>query len=81
MHESNAGVASTLGTGTRAQVISVVGSVVATALAGVVFCMLRIWSGSLLAPMGLHWATNGLGFIFTYGLFRRQRRNNPFVPQ
>ncbi len=81
MHESNAGVAATLGTGTRAQVISVVGSVVATALAGVVFCLLRIWSGSLLAPMGLHWATNGLGFIFTYGLFRRQRRSSPFAPQ
>lgn len=74
MHETNAGVSSTLGTGTRAQVISVVLSVVGTALAGVVFCLLRVGSGSLLAPMGLHWATNGLGFVFTWGLFRRSRR-------
>jgi len=74
MHQSNAGVAQTLGTGVRAQVVSVVLSVVGTALAGVVFCWLRIASGSLLAPMGLHWATNGLGFVFTYGMFRRRRR-------
>ena len=74
MHESNAGVAATIGTGTRAQVTSVVLSVVGTAIAGVLFCMLRIWSGSLLAPMGLHWATNGLGFLFTWGMFRRRRR-------
>lgn len=80
MHESNAGVAQTLGTGVRAQVVSVTLSVLGTALAGVVFCLLRIGSGSLLAPMGLHWATNGLGFVFTWGLFRARRRSSPFEP-
>jgi membrane protease YdiL (CAAX protease family) len=39
------------------------GTVVFTALAGVVFCELRRRSGSLLAPAGLHWATNGLGVL------------------
>jgi membrane protease YdiL (CAAX protease family) len=34
-----------------------------TGLAGVVFCELRRRSGSLLAPAGLHWATNGLGVL------------------
>ena len=80
MHESNAGVAATIGTGRRAQVTSVVLSVAGTAVAGVLFCMLRLWSGSLLAPMGLHWATNGLGFVFTWGLFRSRRRRSPFSP-
>ncbi|CAB5016247.1 MAG: CPBP family intramembrane metalloprotease [Actinobacteria bacterium] len=80
MHESNAGVAATIGTGTRARAVSVVLSVVGTAIAGVLFCVLRIGSGSLLAPMGLHWATNGLGFVFSYGLLRRRRRSSPFTP-
>ena len=34
-----------------------------TALAGVVFGVLRDQSGSLLAPFLLHWATNGLGIV------------------
>lgn len=46
--------------------VTVVGSVLATALAGVVFCWLRERSGSLLAPMALHWATNALGYGFAY---------------
>ena len=80
MHESNAGVAATIGTGTRAQVVSVVLSVAGTAIAGVVFCLLLIGSGSLLAPMALHWATNGLGFVFSYGLLRRRRRLSAVTP-
>lgn len=31
--------------------------------AGVLFCELRRRSGSLLAPMGLHWAVNALGYL------------------
>jgi membrane protease YdiL (CAAX protease family) len=42
--------------------------VAGTALAGVVFCELRRRSGSLLAPMGLHWALNGLGFAFVWAV-------------
>jgi membrane protease YdiL (CAAX protease family) len=37
--------------------------VVLTALAGLIFGELRRRSRSLLAPMGLHWATNGLGTL------------------
>lgn len=39
------------------------GTVAFTGLAGVLFCELRRRSGSLLAPVGLHWATNGLGVL------------------
>lgn len=35
--------------------------VVVTAVAGAAFCWLRIRSGSLLAPILAHWATNGFG--------------------
>ncbi|MFD0689058.1 CPBP family intramembrane glutamic endopeptidase, partial [Actinomadura fibrosa] len=39
------------------------GAVLFTGAAGVVFCELRRRSGSLLAPMGLHWAVNALGYL------------------
>jgi membrane protease YdiL (CAAX protease family) len=41
----------------------VAAAVIATALAGVVLCELRRRSGSLLAPIGVHWAINALGFV------------------
>ncbi|MGH3344134.1 MAG: lysostaphin resistance A-like protein [Carbonactinosporaceae bacterium] len=43
--------------------LTIVGAVLATALGGVLFCELRRLSGSLLAPLGLHYAFNGLGFL------------------
>jgi membrane protease YdiL (CAAX protease family) len=43
--------------------VSVLGTVLFTSLAGVLFCELRRRSGSLLAPAGLHWATNALGVL------------------
>jgi membrane protease YdiL (CAAX protease family) len=36
-----------------------------------VFCLLRIVSDSLLAPMALHWAVNGLGVFLVWWLRRR----------
>ncbi|MBO0517706.1 CPBP family intramembrane glutamic endopeptidase [Streptomyces beijiangensis] len=39
------------------------GAVLFTAASGCLFCELRRRSDSLLAPMGLHWATNALGYI------------------
>lgn len=39
------------------------GAVLFTTAAGVLFCELRRRSGSLLAPMGLHWAVNALGYL------------------
>lgn len=44
-------------------VLAVVAAVVFTAAAGVLFCELRRRSGSLLAPMGLHWAVNAFGYL------------------
>lgn len=38
-------------------------AVVASALAGVLLCELRRRTGSLAAPMALHWATNALGYL------------------
>ncbi|MFE5809957.1 CPBP family intramembrane glutamic endopeptidase [Streptomyces sp. NPDC056491] len=43
--------------------VAVAGAVLFTAAAGVLFCELRRRSGSLLAPMGLHWAVNALGYL------------------
>ncbi|MFJ3759519.1 CPBP family intramembrane glutamic endopeptidase [Streptomyces sp. NPDC090080] len=39
-----------------------VGAVLFTAVAGCLLCWLRDRSGSLLAPMALHWAVNALGY-------------------
>jgi membrane protease YdiL (CAAX protease family) len=46
------------------RLLGIVGSVVTTMIGGVLFSLLRIGSGSLLAPMGLHWSTNGWGYLF-----------------
>ncbi|MFJ7156479.1 lysostaphin resistance A-like protein [Streptomyces sp. NPDC101118] len=48
--------------------LAVAGAVLFTAAAGVLFCELRRRSGSLLAPMGLHWAVNALGYLFGFVL-------------
>ncbi len=44
----------------------VAGAVVVSTLAGVVFCALLRHSGSLLAPAGLHLATNTLGYVAAF---------------
>ena len=52
------------GSGSRAKpVATVLGTVAFTAAAGVLFAELRRQSGSLLAPVLLHWATNGAGVL------------------
>lgn len=51
----------------------VVGTVAFTALAGVVFAVLRQQSGSLVAPFLLHWATNGLGILAAAWAWSTQR--------
>ncbi|MGW5848738.1 CPBP family intramembrane glutamic endopeptidase [Streptomyces sp. NPDC055254] len=43
--------------------LAVLAAVVFTAAAGVLFCELRRRSGSLLAPMALHWAVNAFGYV------------------
>jgi membrane protease YdiL (CAAX protease family) len=59
----NSAVGAAVGTGQSAELISVLGTVAFTGLTGVLFCELRRRSGSLLAPAGLHWATNALGVL------------------
>lgn len=63
LHERNPGIARGR-TSRIAQVKAVLASVITTAIGGLVFTFLRVLSGSLLGPMGLHWATNGWGYLF-----------------
>ncbi|MEV7526643.1 type II CAAX endopeptidase family protein [Streptomyces sp. NPDC091371] len=50
-------------------VLAVAAAVVFTVAAGVLFCELRRRSGSLLAPMGLHWAVNAFGYLAGFLLY------------
>lgn len=51
------------GLGLTGQVLGVAGAVAITAIAGVLFCVLRLASGSLLAPLLAHGATNAFGLL------------------
>lgn len=73
-HEQNPALGSMVGEGRRGNVLAVAFSVLSTTVAGVVFAALRLVSGSVLAPMGLHWATNGLGYAFSWLLIRARDR-------
>ncbi|HNM84199.1 MAG TPA: CPBP family intramembrane metalloprotease [Mycobacterium sp.] len=59
----NVGFTHLLGGGTFGIVAGVVGAVLATGAAGFVFTWLRRRSGSLIAPIALHWSLNGLGAL------------------
>ncbi len=59
----NAGLSAVFGDGVLGQAAGIAGAVAATALAGAVFTWLRRRSGSLLAPIALHWALNGAGAL------------------
>ncbi|MDT7732978.1 MAG: protease family protein [Mycobacterium sp.] len=63
MTSSNVGFTRVLGGGVVGMLAGVVLAVVATAAAGFVFSWLRRRSGSLLAPIALHWSLNGLGAL------------------
>lgn len=63
---ANQAVDEVVGGGPLAVLLRVAGTVLFTAAAGVVFCELRVRSGSLLAPMLAHWSVNGLGVVFVY---------------
>ncbi|MFC5007352.1 CPBP family intramembrane glutamic endopeptidase [Dactylosporangium cerinum] len=66
----NPAVARLVGPGPTGQVLAVAGAVAFTTVAGFVLCELRRRSGSLLAPIGLHWAVNGFGVLATAGAAR-----------
>ncbi len=61
---TNQAIGGALGTGAQATVLAVAGTVLFTGLGGVVAGELRRRSGSVLASMGMHWATNSLGVMF-----------------
>ncbi len=73
-HEQNPALGSVVGQGRRGNILAVLASVLTTTVAGVIFAALRLLSGSVLAPMGLHWATNGLGYAFSWLLIRERNR-------
>jgi membrane protease YdiL (CAAX protease family) len=52
------------GLGAFGPILVVTGTIAFTALGGFVAGELRRRTGSLLAPVGMHWATNALGVIF-----------------
>lgn len=59
----NVGFTKILGGGFFAMAAGVLGAVLATAAAGFVFTWLRRRSGSLIAPIALHWSLNGMGAV------------------
>jgi membrane protease YdiL (CAAX protease family) len=73
-HEQNPALGSVVGGGLRGNILAVSLSVLTTTVAGVLFSGLRLVSGSVLAPMGFHWATNGLGYAFSWLLIRMRDR-------
>ncbi len=60
---NNVGFSRLFGGGFAGMLIGVLLAVVATAAAGFVFTWLRRRSGSLIAPIALHWSLNGLGAL------------------
>jgi uncharacterized protein len=63
MTSSNVGLTRLLGHGVIGMLAGVTLAVIATAAAGFVFSWLRRRSGSLIAPIALHWSLNGLGAL------------------
>ena len=60
---SNVGFTRLFGGGLLGTIAGVVLAVAATAFAGFVFTWLRRRSGSLIAPIALHWSLNGMGAL------------------
>jgi uncharacterized protein len=60
---SNVGLTRLLGGGIVGTLAGVTLAVLATGVAGLVFSWLRRRSGSLIAPIALHWSLNGLGAL------------------
>ena len=61
--DSNVGFTHVLGGGFFGMLAGVTLAVIATASAGFVFSWLRRRSGSLIAPIALHWSLNGVGAV------------------
>lgn len=61
--------------------LTVVGTVLFTGLSGAGFALLRLWTGSLLPPAALHWASNGTGVVVGWWVHRRKRANAELLAQ
>jgi membrane protease YdiL (CAAX protease family) len=68
----SAATANDLSSGVAGRAGLVAGAVGATTVAGVLFCGLRLRSGSVVAPMLAHTATNSLGVVVAFTVLRRQ---------
>ena len=79
-HVNNPALGGVVGSGRRGNFLAILASVVTTTLAGVLFTLMRIFSGSVIAPMGFHWATNGLGYAFSWILLRLRARTPKIKP-
>ncbi|MCB0914541.1 MAG: CPBP family intramembrane metalloprotease [Actinobacteria bacterium] len=71
-HESSS-TTDRLGNNWRGKLLTVAGQVVGTGLAGVVFCLVRLGSDSLLPAIALHASLNALGFALSWAFARRLR--------
>jgi membrane protease YdiL (CAAX protease family) len=60
---ANTAVVDVIGGGVVGTTLRVIGTVLLTGAVGLLFCWLRIRSGSLLAPILLHGAINGIGVL------------------
>jgi membrane protease YdiL (CAAX protease family) len=60
---SNAGLTRLFGSGFMGALAGVIVTILATGAAGFVFAWLRRRSGSLIAPIALHWSLNGVGAL------------------
>ena len=63
---ANETAAGALGAGAAGVAARVAATVLVTFLAGLLLCALRVGSGSLLAPIGLHWSANGAGIVLVH---------------
>ena len=63
---ANQVVSDAVGGGTAGVVFRVIGTVLFTGVAGLLLAELRSRSDSLIAPMMLHWAVNGIGEVFVH---------------
>jgi membrane protease YdiL (CAAX protease family) len=63
---ANETAAGALGEGAAGVAARAAGTVLVTFLAGLLLAALRAGSGSLLAPIGLHWAVNGAGIVLVH---------------
>ncbi len=71
MHSSHEAAGELLGHGRRGQALAVLTTVLFTTAGGFGFALLRVWTDSLLPPIALHWALNGMGVAVAWWLARR----------